>query len=642
MIIAQRNEKNPIIKPVSHNPWEELATFNGSVVRKDDTYHMLYRAMSKASTIEENVLQLSTIGSAESTNGVDFERRIQLISPTEEWEKYGCEDPRITFFEGKYYIFYTALSKFPFGPEGIKVALATTHDFQTIETKSLITPFNAKAGCLFPERVKGKIAMLLTVNTDMPPSKIGIAYFDDEMQMQSSDYWNDWYAHLDEHALSLSQGESDHVELGAPPIKTDKGWLLIYCHIRNYFSPYKIFGIEAMLLDFDDPKKILGRTHSPLLVPREDYELYGVVPNIVFPSGAVIDDDEIKIYYGGADTRVCVATCSLRALLDEITIGNRPMIISKENAYLTRYEYNPILIPVEAHPWEQKAVFNPAAVLINDTVHMLYRAWSPEDISTVGYCASTDGFTFTDRSEEPVYVPRADFEKNSDGRNFGCEDARITQIDGRIYITYTAYDGHNPPRIGMSSMSVDDFVQKNWKAWNQPILISPPGIDDKDCAILPEKINDQYLIYHRIDARIWVDFVDSLGFTDGKLLQGFPWLAPRKDKWDDLKIGIAGPPVRTEKGWIFMYHGISSADHAYRLGALLLDLEDPTKIISRIDDPILEPVMQYEQEGVVPHVVFPCGAVIKDDKLFVYYGGADKVVGIAYCNIQEFLAKFDE
>lgn len=640
MIIAKRYEHNPILSPDRINEWENLATFNGSVVKQDNTYHMLYRALSEAVLIEDNTLELSTIGYAQSHNGRDFHKRRQFITPTEEWEKYGCEDPRITFFEGKYYVFYTALSSFPFGPEGIKIALATTSDFNTVEEKKLITPFNAKAGTLFPERINGKIAMLLTANTDQPPAQIGIALFDNEEQMGSQEFWDDWYENLSDHALNLKRLDSDHVEIGAQPIKTDQGWLLVYSHIRNYFSDNKIFGIEAVLLDLDDPKKIIGRTQTPFLVPDEEYELYGIVPNIAFPSGALIEGDTVMVYYGGADTRVCLATLSLSELLEEMTKGNQPIIISKEKTYLERFEGNPILAPIEENEWEKVGVFNPAAILLDNKVHILYRAFSGNNISTIGYAVSEDGYTISERLDEPIYVPRASFEKNSSGSNYGCEDQRITQIDDRLYITYTAYDGVNVPKVALSSISVNDFLNRKWDAWNSPITISPPGVDDKNTAILPEKVNGKYMVFHRIDLRIWVDFVDNLAFAHDSYIQGFPWLTPREGKWDSVKIGISAPPIKTEKGWLFTYHGISEEDYAYRVGVLLLDLEDPTKIISRIDDPILEPIMQYEREGYIPNVVFPCGAVVKDGRFFLYYGGADTVVGVASCDLNELLNKF--
>jgi len=107
--------------------------------------------------------------------------------------------------------------------------------------------------------------------------------------------------------------------------------------------------------------------------------------------------------------------------------------------------------------------------------------------------------------------------------------------------------------------------------------------------------------------------------------------------WDSKRIGIAAPPIKTKEGWILFYHGISEEDNFYRVGVLLLDPKDPTKIIARSDEPLLEPEMQYEKEGQVPNVVFPCGAVLIKDKIFVYYGGGDQVVGVATINVNQLL-----
>ena len=107
--------------------------------------------------------------------------------------------------------------------------------------------------------------------------------------------------------------------------------------------------------------------------------------------------------------------------------------------------------------------------------------------------------------------------------------------------------------------------------------------------------------------------------------------------WDSKKVGIAGVPVRTKKGWLFIYHGISSST-TYRLGAALLDIDDPTRIIARTVDPILEPVEPYEREGQTPRVIFSCGGVVRDDTLIVYYGAADSVIGAATFSIQKLLS----
>ncbi|HTY39590.1 MAG TPA: glycosidase, partial [Candidatus Paceibacterota bacterium] len=106
-------------------------------------------------------------------------------------------------------------------------------------------------------------------------------------------------------------------------------------------------------------------------------------------------------------------------------------------------------------------------------------------------------------------------------------------------------------------------------------------------------------------------------------------------RWDDVKVGIAAPPIETAEGWLLLYHGVSSPKNTYKLGAALLRLENPTEIIARTDHPILEPELPYERNGQVANVVFPCGAVVIEDKLYVYYGGADSVVGVATADLTE-------
>src|SRR5207237_1268813 len=126
---------------------------------------------------------------------------------------------------------------------------------------------------------------ILTVNTDMPPAKIAIARFDKEEDIWSETYWKKWLPTIDKNTITLKRGNDDQVELGAPPLKTKKGWLIIYSHIQKYYTSHKIFGIEAVLLDLKDPCKIIARTRTPLLVPEESYEKYGIIPNTIFPSG---------------------------------------------------------------------------------------------------------------------------------------------------------------------------------------------------------------------------------------------------------------------------------------------------------------------------------------------------------------------
>lgn len=628
MIKLKRSLDNPILLPSINNDWEGKAAFNGCVVEENGQFHLVYRAQSLARGYLGFNMEVSTIGYAESLDGIHFTGNRQLIKPELEWELYGCEDPRITKLDNKYFIFYTALSAFPFSASGIRVGLAITRDFKTIEEKHLVTPFNAKAMTLFPDRINGGIAAILSANTDIPPARTSIAYFDRESDIWSKDYWDNWYAHLSDHGIHLHRARNDQVEIGAPPIKTDHGWILIYSYIQNYLSGDKVFGIEASLLDLNNPQKILARTQEPLLVPEEDYEVYGNVPNIVFPTGAVVHNDKLYIYYGASDTSIGLATCDYKDFLQEL--------LAQSSIRLQRFAKNPILGPIEDHAWESKATFNPAAVYGKGKIHIVYRAMSQDGTSTLGLATSSDGFNIEKRLSSPIYVPMQDFEKKKKPGNSGCEDPRITRIEDRFYMFYTAFDGENPPRVALTSILVTDFLNRKWDSWEKSKIISPPKVDDKDACLLPKKIYGGYMIFHRIEPGIYVDFVSDLNFEKGKFLRGDMLFKPRRDKWDALKIGICPPPIETKKGWLLLYHGISK-DFYYRVGAALLDLNNPLKVIARSDYPVLKPEEVYEKEGQVPNVVFPCGAVVINGELFVYYGGADSVVCVATIKIDKLL-----
>lgn len=626
---VQRAKENPILKPNPSHPWEAAGAFNGCVVFDGKIYRLLYRALSQNQDQHGVNMEVSTIGYAESPDGVNFSDQRQLIAPTEPWEKFGCEDPRITKLDDTYFIFYTALSEYPFNANGIKVAVAVTKDFVNFE-KHPVTPFNAKAFVLFPERINGKLAALLTVHTDQPPARICLALFDKPEDIWSQNFWQAWYADLEAHVLFVRRNNNDHVEIGAPPVKTQAGWLAIFSYIKDYFAPPATFGVEAVLLDSDNPFRIIGRTMEPILQPEADYERNGNVTNIAFPTGALLRQDQLSIYYGAADTTTCLATLPIGPLLKTMLQNGAPTI------RLRRSSYNPVISPIAGHPWEQKATFNPAAWYDGKKIHLLYRAQSADNTSVLGYAASLDGLSLSERSEEPVFVPKEPFEqKLMPGGNSGCEDPRLTQIDDTLYMCYTAFDGKNPPRVALTSITVADFQKKHWR-WTKSKLISPPGQDDKDAALFPKKIKGQYAILHRLGQGICLDFSKDLDFGGEKWLDGKHLMNPRDDTWDSVRIGIAAPPIETNIGWLLLYHGISH--HVkYRLGAALLDLHDPTKVLARTDAPILEPELPYEKFGQVPQVVFPCGAVVVDQTLYVYYGAADTVIGVAYAKLADIL-----
>jgi predicted GH43/DUF377 family glycosyl hydrolase/mannose-6-phosphate isomerase-like protein (cupin superfamily) len=635
MSLLQRAHDNPVLLPHVGNDWEARGAFNGCPVIGDDgrTY-LVYRAQSANRSIDGVERSVSAIGLAVSEDGMHFGEHRLFIEPEYEWERFGCEDPRVTKFEGKYYIFYTALSEYPFNPNGIRVGVAVTKDFRVIDAKYPVTNFNSKAMCLFSERVDGRIALALTVHPDLKPSRIGFVFLDRIEQLWSRDFWDEWYDEYLDHTIPLQRSPVDHIEVGAPPLKTDRGWLLVYSYIRNYLYPPPTFGVEAALLDLDNPFHVIAHTEEPLLTPSEDYELHGQVPNVVFPSGALVRGGEFRLYYGAADQVTAVASCPLAALLSRIEGAKAQMI------RLRRYGGNPILKPLPEHPWEALAVFNPGAVQAAGRVHMVYRAMSKDNTSVLGYASSADGFNF-ERSPEPIYVPREDFEiKKVPGGNSGCEDPRLTVTDGRVYMCYTAYNGAEPPRVALTSIDLDDFVAHQWDRWSKPTVITEPHYANKDAAIFPRKVNGKYALLHRIEPDIWVDFVDDLDFTAGEFLGGRVLMSPRAGERDSRKIGIAGPPIETPQGWLLLYHGVSKkTDHHYHVRAALLDRDDPTKVIARTRDPILDTMMPYEREGVVPNVVFPCGHAVLGDILFVYYGGADTVIGVATISLSELMRK---
>jgi predicted GH43/DUF377 family glycosyl hydrolase len=335
---------------------------------------------------------------------------------------------------------------------------------------------------------------------------------------------------------------------------------------------------------------------------------------------------------------------------------NKTSQVANIQLSLERFEGNPILKPDNKHRWETKAVFNPAAIYESGKVHILYRAIGESDVSVLGYASSLDGLHIHERLDKPVYIPREPFEGvnpshpcvselasiyvSGGGGMGGCEDPRLTKIGERVYLTYVAYDGHSHPRVALSSIHIDDFLNRTWN-WQKPVLISPPHIVDKNACILPEKINGKFVIFHRVFPNILIDFADDLDF-DGKtrwLVGQFkiPTRALSSD-WDNLKVGCGPPPMKTKDGWLLIYHAVSRDDESrYKIGAMLLDLKDPTKVLARTRSPILEPIASYENQGLKAGIVYPCGAVAISERLFVYYGGADTVVCVASVKLGHFL-----
>jgi len=321
---------------------------------------------------------------------------------------------------------------------------------------------------------------------------------------------------------------------------------------------------------------------------------------------------------------------------------------------LYKHEANPIIEPRQNNYWEMKATFNPGAVFADNRVHLLYRAIGGDDISVLGYASSEDGVHVTERSDAPAFVPiikKKDPNSNlqspisnllyssGGGWNGGCEDPRLILIDDNVYLMYTAFDGWGSIRIALASIGLDNFLAKKWQ-WSDQMLISPPGEVHKNWVLFPEKINGKFAILHSISPEILVEYVNDLDKfqDDDQFIKSHYSRISNTKSWDSWVRGAGPPPIKTRLGWLLFYHAMDTRDpNRYKLGSMVLDLNDPTKVLYRTKAPILEPVEWYENTGWKSGVVYSCGAVVKDGELYVYYGGADSVVCVAMANLDKFL-----
>ncbi len=170
-------------------------------------------------------------------------------------------------------------------------------------------------------------------------------------------------------------------------------------------------------------------------------------------------------------------------------------------------------------------------------------------------------------------------------------------------------------------------------------MISRPGEIHKNWVLFPEKIDGKFAVLHSINPDILIEQLDDLEFNDKEHIDGFFSTQKNKDRWDSWVRGAGPPPIKTKDGWLLIYHAmdIYNDPDKYKMGAMLLDLKNPQKIIARSKEPILEPDMHYENEGWKAGVSYCCGAVVKDDQLMIYYGGADKVSCVATADADKFV-----
>ncbi len=301
------------------------------------------------------------------------------------------------------------------------------------------------------------------------------------------------------------------------------------------------------------------------------------------------------------------------------------------NELFVRYENNPILTP-DQWPYRINSVFNPAATMLNGETLLLARVEARTGLSHLTVAKSKDGLSDWRVSEKPAF--QAD-PKNHPEEHWGVEDPRITFVDklGSYIIAYTAYS-QNGPLVSLAKTK--DFLEFERLG---PILLP----ENKDAALFPRKFGDRWAILHRPyqserDAHIWLSFSPDLKhWGDHQVV-----LHARSGAWwDASKIGIGPQPIETELGWLIIYHGVQRkvSGNIYRLGLALLDLDDPRKVICRSNEWVFGPREDYETNGDVRDVTFPCGAIYdqKSDQLRMYYGAADTAIALATAKMSDVL-----
>jgi beta-1,2-mannobiose phosphorylase / 1,2-beta-oligomannan phosphorylase len=326
---------------------------------------------------------------------------------------------------------------------------------------------------------------------------------------------------------------------------------------------------------------------------------------------------------------------------------------------LHRLSAEPVLKPRPEHEWERGACLNSAVLHNSSGWFLLYRAinhepgWKPGRgsgpyNSSVGLAWSGDGLHF-ERLPQPV-IPFGFY-----GPGMEAQDCRIVELDGHYILTYCLYDKiKGIPRPGYS-------VSENLRTWQhcgELVPFSEFGFN-KNATLFPEKIGGKYALFHRPESseylrepasqfnwRTWSrgplteetapGITLSYGTKIGVWEDSEVVMKPRPGLWDGVKIGPGAPPLRTPHGWLNVYHGVDEK-HIYRLGLALHDINDPSVILHRQEEPLLEPELDWELKGDVDGAIFTCGAALIGDRLRVYYAGADSVIGVAEATIAPLL-----
>ncbi len=294
-----------------------------------------------------------------------------------------------------------------------------------------------------------------------------------------------------------------------------------------------------------------------------------------------------------------------------------------------RWEGNPLLT-IEDIPFPCNTVFNAASAKYNHEYILLLRIEDLTGRSVFALARSDDGYHF-EIEPEPVMTPCKHPGCFKEYEKKGIEDPRITKIDDIYYIMYTAVSMYGPL---LALAKTTDF-----KNFERIALVSEP--ENKDGVLFGEKINGKYARLDRPVAgghgNIWISYSDDLiTWGNSRCV-----MTVRDDHWDCWRIGASSQPIKIEDGWLIIYHGVKEASGGpiYRLGAAVLDKNDPSKVVCRSAIPILSPREYYERVGDVNNVVFSCGAILEDDgkQLKIYYGASDTSICVGLANVDELM-----
>lgn len=293
-----------------------------------------------------------------------------------------------------------------------------------------------------------------------------------------------------------------------------------------------------------------------------------------------------------------------------------------------RYRKNPILSRKDV-PYPCNSVFNAGACKFRDKYILIIRIEDQKGQSHLTLAHSDDGYQF--KVNDSPWVVSSSEPEYKIYEEFGIEDPRVTRIEDMFYITYTAY-GRYGPRVGIGR--TQDFVH-----FERVSLATE--VDNKDAVLFPEKIDGQYEMIDRPsgtgkrEGSIWITYSPDLIYW-GKAKA----ILEPEPGWGNFKVGISTPPIKTEQGWLSLYHGVrdTASGRLYRIGALLLDLKNPEKVIGCTPYFIFGPEEYYERTGDVDNVVFPCGLIEESDgTVKMYYGAADTFIGLAEANIKDLI-----